>query len=297
MTARPLRHAAGLLAVVALVSTAVPARAQQVAFSRREYAATGTTYQQVWMLDVATGKIRQLTKSNRDHNLPECTADGKEVVFDAGDVLLNRHSAWSLNIGTGVEAQTTTSQKSLFHRRDAIQIGGAQCEEPVASADGKRVACVLNRDLEVLDAGTRAELQRLTFTGTDSTGAPYAVPPGGAGPGRVPATDIRWARDGRQVLVGVYGENSGSTAHASDYFIADLAAKTWRKAMSGNDAIWLPDGKSILYTTMRDLTPLPAPASAHSVWTQHLMSFDVASGKSTALTSGVTNDVSPALCQ
>jgi hypothetical protein len=65
--------------------------------------------------------------------------------------------------------------------------------------------------------------------------------------------------------------------------------------MTGNHPVWLPDSRSIIYSTPRDLVRL-TPAEEHRVWSSHLARFDLALRKETRLTSGVTNNVQPALC-
>jgi Tol biopolymer transport system component len=107
--------------------------------------------------------------------------------------------------------------------------------------------------------------------------------------------ELSWSPDGRRLLAGAYGENSGSTSRFQDYFLLDVAAHTWTRAMTGNDPVWLPDGRSIIYSTPRDLVPL-TPADEHRVWSAHLARYDLASHKETLLTSGITNNEHPALC-
>jgi hypothetical protein len=65
--------------------------------------------------------------------------------------------------------------------------------------------------------------------------------------------------------------------------------------MTGNNAVWLPGGNAIVYSTPRNLAPLP-PSGAHSVWSAHLAIFDLAAHTETLLTSGVTNNEQPTLC-
>jgi len=68
------------------------------------------------------------------------------------------------------------------------------------------------------------------------------------------------------------------------------------KAGSGNDETWLPARDDFFYTSPRDMAPLGGVSHARGVWVEHLMVFNPASGKTTALTSGVTNNVQPRVC-
>jgi Tol biopolymer transport system component len=64
------------------------ARAQQVVFSRRVYAAQGATYQQLWIWSASDGSLTPLTSSPRDHITPVCSRDGKHIFFDSATPLL-----------------------------------------------------------------------------------------------------------------------------------------------------------------------------------------------------------------
>jgi Tol biopolymer transport system component len=177
--------------------------AQQVVFSRREYAARGTTFQQLWMWSATDGRLTQLTRSARDHWNPVCSPDGRQIFFDSGtNPFAQRH--WRFNRETGIE-------------------------------------------------------------------------------------------NGHTLLVGTHGEGSSSTIAKSDFFLLDLSRKTWTRAMTGNNAVWLPNGDAIIYETPRDLVPLQ-PTGRRRVWSAHLVRFDLATRTEARLTSGVTNNVQPAVC-
>jgi hypothetical protein len=73
--------------------------------------------------------------------------------------------------------------------------------------------------------------------------------------------------------------------------VLDLAAKTWTKAGSGNDAMWVPGRNAILFTTPKDLAP--PGRTTKNVWVEHLALFDVSTRQQTLLTSGATNNIDP----
>jgi hypothetical protein len=60
--------------------------------------------------------------------------------------------------------------------------------------------------------------------------------------------------------------------------------------------LWLPGREQLLYTTPEDLAPLPGARRKRKVWVQQLILFDPATGKSTAITSGVTNNFDASWC-
>ena len=64
--------------------------------------------------------------------------------------------------------------------------------------------------------------------------------------------------------------------------------------VTGVDALWLT-ARIIVYVTPRDLVPLPSNG-VHSVWTAHLMAFDPISHNTLPITSGLSNDMTPAIC-
>ncbi|MGA2739429.1 MAG: hypothetical protein ABSG65_18560 [Bryobacteraceae bacterium] len=106
---------------------------------------------------------------------------------------------------------------------------------------------------------------------------------------------MEWSPDGRKLLLGVYGENANSSAPQSDYVVLDISAKSWTHAGAGNRASWIPGSNAIVYSTPRDLVPLP-PSGKHSVWSAQLAMFDLTAHKQTLLTSGLTNNDEPIVC-
>jgi Tol biopolymer transport system component len=157
------------------------------------------------------------------------------------------------------------------------------CDRPVWSPDGSRLACAGGQEITIVDVGTRNEAERIRFSEHHSSGEPYATP----------VAPEAWSPDGRTLLVSTYGGNS--TSPASDYFLADVPTRSWTRAMTGNNAVWLAGRNALIYSTPRDLAPLPA-SGAHRVWSAHLAIFALAARRETLLTSGVTNNEQPTLC-
>lgn len=66
------------------VLLALPCHSADVIFGRRAYAAHGHSYQQIWTLDSHTRKSTQLSNSERRHDQPVCSPDGKRIWFLSG---------------------------------------------------------------------------------------------------------------------------------------------------------------------------------------------------------------------
>jgi hypothetical protein len=120
-------------ALVLLTSVAASASAQEIVFSRRVYAAQGTTYQQLWTWSASDGTLKQRTNSARNHNAPACSPDGKQIffstsAFDKNGALVENH--WSLDRATGIE-----SPAKNVSARPATPAGNDNEEFP--SPDGK----------------------------------------------------------------------------------------------------------------------------------------------------------------
>ena len=220
-----------------------------------------------------------------DHNNPVCSPDGMQIFFDAG----SDGSRWRFDRKSGVEQpMRDEAQRREIAASDTAKLQAPGCDERTwaVSADGSRAACTANgEEVVIVNLSTRNEIDRIPFDQRYSTGEPYPRWP----------LQSTWSPDGHMLLVGLYGEGSNSTVRKSDFFLLDLATKTWTRAMSGNHAVWLPDGETIVYETPREMVPLP-PSGKHRVWSVHLARFDVGKHTQARLTSGVTNNVQPTVC-
>ena len=258
--------------------------AQQIVFSHRVYAARGRSYQQLWIWSADSGALTQLTHANRDHTFPACDPDGRHVFFfsDDDDWLKSRH--WRFDRSTGREEPPAPSE--IAPQRTPAPPAPDACDvEGSLSPDGTRVACVVKgTDILIDDARTRREIARVPFGQRYSNGEVYAPWP----------MELLWSPDGRTLLVGNYGENGGSTTHELDYFLLDLETKTWMRAFSGTAALWVTP-TLIVYVTPRDLSPLTG-SGTHSVWTAHLTAFNPVTHAAKPITSGLSNDFTPAIC-
>jgi hypothetical protein len=119
-------------------------------------------------------------------------------------------------------------------------------EGPAWSPDGKRIGAIADGGLAILDVAARKEVARVGWPKSDA-----------------PPEDLVWSPDQKYVLAGMYGEHGG--AGDPQRFLLNLAAKTWTPSVTGQDAIWLACGETLLYRKPIQTTEL-APGSGHSVW-------------------------------
>jgi hypothetical protein len=270
--------------------------AQQVVFSHRVYLPRGRSYQQVWIWSADAGRLTQVSRSARDHNNPICEADSRHILFDVSGALRVVGTAvveepitqWRIDRATGDEQPLDPSAPGAGRAREATPSAApSACDEGTArlSRDRARVSCIVKgTDVLIADARTNTETTRVPFEPRYSTGDPYAPWP----------MELIWSPDGRSLLVGNYGEGSSSTSSYLDYFLLDPTARTWTRAFSGDDALWVTPSL-IVYVTPRDLSPLNDDG-AHAVWTAHLTAFDPMARTTRPITSGLSNDLSPSAC-
>jgi hypothetical protein len=278
----------GLILTAAIcVSLAASLDAQQVVFSHRTYAAHGRSYQQIWIWSSDTGALTQISHAGRDHHSPICDADAQHILFESTENGLST-TRWRLDRMTGTEEPLDAGAIGTKLAREPTPSSvPPECDAGTArvSPDHTRVACaVKGTDILVVDARTLRDVARVPFGQRYSTGEPY--PPW--------SMESLWSPDGRTLLVGIYGENGSSTTPQLDYFLLDPTTSTWTRAFTGIEAVWLRP-TLIVYVTPRDLSRLSG-AGARSVWTAHLAAFDPVANKAHSITSGLSNDLSPAVC-
>jgi len=259
------------------------AAAQEVIVSRRVYAPAGRSFHQLWVWSPDTGALEQLTRAPRDHHNPRCAADGRAIDFSSGDRRLrfDRGTASEMPIDDAPAAARNGSRAD-----EQIEVRGCDGGTASHAHDASRVACAVHGDaIAVVDVRTERELERVAFNPQSSGGYPYPPWP----------LQSTWAPDDTLLLVGTYGYGSSSTSSFLDYFVLDVATRRWTRAFSGNDAAWLDDGRRIVFTTPRDLAPLPG--TPKHVWTTQLAVFDLATGSVAALTSDVANNQAVTVCR
>jgi hypothetical protein len=242
----------------------------QVVFSRRVYQEKGRSYQQIWTWNPEDGALRALTQSPRNHYLPECT-DGK-TTFVSPEPWQAGAKLWSFDRATGEERVIGPAPASPVRKTPPDD-----CE--AFAKRGALEACGKKDDVLLTRAGKPAGQFHLPLDEYDAR-----------------MESMTWSPDGKWLLVDELGEHTNSTSPQSDFYVIDPATKKISKAASASQALWLPGRDELLYTTPRDMAELRSAGRTVGVWAQQLMRFDLATGKTTTVTSGVTNNLEASWC-
>jgi len=242
----------------------------QVVFSRRVYREQGPSYQQVWNWNPAGNSLTQLTDSPRDHFLPVCS--GRRILFVSPEPWQANASQWSFDRDTRNEQAIGPVPPEAGQERAGIK----GCN--VSAVAGPLEACAKGGELSVSRGGKQTGH---VLVGNDD----------------LPIESLSWSPSGKWLLVGTLGTETNSTSPQSDLFVLEAAAMKLIKAGSGNFEAWLPGRDEFFYTSPRDMAALGGARRPRGVWVEHLMVFDPASGKTTAITSGVTNNKQPRVCE
>jgi hypothetical protein len=250
-----------------------PAISAQMTFSRRVYSEKDRSYQQIWMWNPSEGSFTPITKSDRNHFSPECSADGKYIWFRSGSEASDDSELWRFDRKSSVEQKFSPS-KPVAVKAAAM----AECVQPVWAQDKSRFACAKGRNIFLYEAKTKRLIGKPLFTER-----------------RTPPTVVGWSQNGKWLLVSTVGESDNSTSRQSDFFILNIGRMAWIPAGAGNDAKWIPGSARIVYSTPRELEPI-TPSSTHQEWTSHLVMFDPETRRRAQVTTGVTNDIQPAAC-
>lgn len=256
--------------ICGLVLLLLPPLSGQVVFSRRVYKESGPSYQQIWNWNPSDNSLTQLTDSPRNHFRPSCS--GQRLLFVSPEDWPADAKLWSFD-------RTTREERIVGlvpPEADQNQAAAKGCD--VSAVAGPMQACAKHSELSISRGGRQ--------TGNLRVSNDYC-----------PIQSLAWSPSGKWLLVGSLGTDTNSTAPQSDLFVLDPVAMKLTKAASGNAAAWLPDRDEVFYTTPRDMAPLAGAQRKRGVWVAHLMLFNPASGKTIAVTSGVSNNLQPSVCR
>jgi hypothetical protein len=254
-------------AIILLIASHVSA---QVIFSRRVYQEAGRSYQQLWNWNPADNALRQLTDSPRDHLQPGCS--GNRIRFVAPEEWPAQGKLWSFDPVSRKE----TLLGPLPPESDLKARALPNCD--LSAVRGSLHACAKHGELSISRGGV--ELGRLA-----------------AGTENLPIESLSWSPSGKWLLIGTLGVDTNSTSPQSDLSVLAVPSMKLVKAASGNAAAWLPSRDRFFYTTPRDMANLPGARRPRNVWVEQLMLFDPESGTSTAITTGLSNNVQPIVCR
>jgi hypothetical protein len=272
-------HRAAVILALLFVSSAFGA----VIFSRRVYKEHGASYQQIWTWNPSDTVLKELTHSPRDHYHPTCDGGMIRFTSPSPDVTLDV-KLWSLNPATGEETvigpAPEPKERPDSRARNCYQLAKV----------GELEACGNDETLVVSRSGKqigRFQIQ-VNICPIDSHGT--------IGKCETPIRSLDWTEDGKWLLIGEEGLNDGSGQRQDDYYLVNLPAMKLSTVASAFTAFWLPGRDQIVYVTPQNLAPLPGGHRKRNVWVQQLMFFDPVKGTSTAITSGLTNNVDPSSC-
>jgi hypothetical protein len=272
----------------------------------------------VWSLDRATGQEKEIL-DHPNSDLIGVASDGAPLVLtgeenypgDYGVIRIGRPpvilapSCFGARLGAAVSPDgtrlafsTCTRDDQIVHYGKAlfvtdtatgkskIQVG--DCNRPVWSRDGSRIACLTDQDFVILDVAASRELDRIPFRGRPT-------PPAGETEQSTPQIED-WSPDGKSLLVGMPGEliDAPVREFPTDNFVLDLSTNAWTAVGKGGGALWLPGRDTILMETPAELTPLGN--TKKNVLVSHLALVDLATRQLTRLTSGATNNFDPSHC-
>ena len=271
--------------------------------------------QQIWRFDRSTGAENLVFQQP---NLPSTTdpdyvkraiwgligtsADGRIVFFDIG--------AGEVSKFDGTETSPATTKEATFAvlSPEALRIASigqdghlrvidtsgrllkdlGQCDSPAWSSDGKQLACFTSdKSVRTIDIASGTTTNKIALP---PEGTHWSFP-----------TTIAWRPDGRSLLIGCDGAESGSTSRYDDYWLLDLEKHAWKYIDGGNSALWTPDGSQIIFTSPRDLRPLPGGKSkssgaTHREWVTQLKSADIETLNIRTLVGGLSYNQDPQWC-
>ena len=253
----------------------LPPLTGQVVFSSRVYKEQGRTYQQVWNWNPADNSLRQLTDSPREHYLPSCS--GSSINFVSPEPWQEEAKEWTFDRNTRLERLIGPVPLDDI-REPAL---GAGCD--VVARSGPLEACGKAGELAVSRGGKQIGRLRVS-PGPSATGGDF------------PIESLAWSPSGKWLLVGTRGIDTNSSSPQSDLWVVEAPSMKLTKAGSGNAEAWLPARDVFFYTSPRELASLGGSRRPRGVRVEHLMTFDPASGKTTAVTSGITHNLQPSIC-
>jgi Tol biopolymer transport system component len=249
---------------------------------------------ELWSFDRRTGVEQKVWSTSEDEGLRlhAVAADGGVLISLKAGLFKVGRNPWHVDNVSGIalspdglRVAVMTAGPSLFITDSATgksRLPVGNYDSAVWSPSGRRLASTSGQDIAIVDAVTGKEIEHVRFSQRESE------PEG-----------LVWSPDESSLLVGTYGESAGSGDPQLDYFLLNLAgkmaAKTWTRELTAQEVLWLPGGKTVLYTKPIGLTPL-ALGSRHSVWTVQLARYDLATQRDSVLTSGLVKSGDLAFC-
>jgi hypothetical protein len=249
----------------------------QIVFSGRVYREQGASYQQIWAWYPSSGVLKALTRSPRNHFLPACM--GGKITFVSWEENPVNSKLWSFNPASGEERVIGPLPAPPNHEPKS-QNG---CD--VFSKARNLEACSKDEDLSVSRDNKAIGHFKTDECSNDEHGT--------LGKCETPIQSLEWSPDAKWLLVGALED-----VHELDYYVVNPAMMKLTRVATAfpNSVLWLPGSDELLYATPEYLAPLPGARRERQAWVRQLIRFEPATGKSTAITSGVTNNFDASLC-
>jgi TolB protein len=165
----------------------------------------------LFVVEVATGEIRQLTNDAARDRGATWSADGAKIYFYSQRDT-DRYEIWSIHAdGSNLSRVTTTHGRSVWY--------------PAAANDGKRISFYNDEN---------------SYVQSNETGKPVIEPLPPAPDNLHPAMTA-WSPDGTKL--------AGELRNAPGIAVYSFVDRTYRRlTQSGARPIWLPNGQEILYS-------------------------------------------------
>ena len=236
---------------------------KQIAFlvTRQNYA-EDRNETELYVADVATGAVRQLTFERRSVSSPRWTPDGKSLAFLAPDTS-GKTQVWLMPMGGGDAHRLTRSKTDVQHyswRPDGGAIAYAtEDEEPKKEGEAKFLATVDMGDQDIFLRST-IRPQHIWIQSAETgdpkrlTSGPWSLelvlPPGS------PPSELSWSPNGKEIAFARVPAPQTGRFDSVSVHVVDVASGAIRSLTGAerfqNSAHWSPDGKSILYVQARD---------------------------------------------
>jgi len=264
-------------------SPAISPDGKLVAYTVREPDWDANSYKtEIWLVDVATGKARQLTNSKKSSGSPDWSPDGSRLAFtsDRSD----KQQLWLISPDLGEAEQLTTDEDG---------VGGAFAWSP----DGKHIAYTKadpkseaskERDkkygeFEIVDADQRLShiwvIDLATKKSRRLTQGAFNV------------GSFNWSPDGREIAFDHTINPDPSNGGTADISIVTVADGKIRPLITeqgpDNRPVWSPDGKQIAFASAL------GNATTNYFTNSHIAVIAVAGGPIQDLTKGFDESIGP----
>ena len=184
------------------------------------------------------------------------------------------------SVALSPDARTLAVQAGKAASVTIFEASGAQgrkldnCTDPMWSADGRKLACIVGSRIRVVDA----------VSGVESAHAEFKLR-------STPPYLGDFSPDGKRLLIGTIGANHTSSNPQMDYWTLGIVTGKWEFVGPGQAAIFAAGG--VILATPRDLAPV---GKVHE-WVSQILLVDTATHAQTPVAAGTAANVEPCRCR